>query len=425
MLLMSRSFMDDFNNPDLFKTNKAGEYSYTKTEMGKSACGSLKISDNPVRDSKAQLKAGGQARRTRGNEWGGDDGGHLIGSRFGGNYGEENLTAQNSNLNRSQYKKLENKWANFLNADKDNKVFVNIESAGPDRPSAYMGYAIYENKNGERRWEAFYMDNEGIKWNDHMNDLDQDAWNENSSDFAKFTEDDEYNGFHDTDYGYEDDKSIIDDEKDDEFFARSDNNMKKDEQADTETSDRETEEALSEPESEEDYTEDSEEDYTEDSEEDYTEDSEEDYTEDSEEDYTEDSEEDYAEDSQEDYTEDSEEDYTEDSEEDYAEDSDENYAEDSEEDYSVDSEEDYSAEDGEDYSVESEEAFKNNSDEYDYGTESGGAETIDGGTSAVDSYDGIDAGGGAIDSCDGIDVGDSAIDSGGGIEVDTVSCDME
>ncbi len=339
---MSRSFIDDFNNPDLFKTNKAGQYGYAENEMGKSAYGSLKISDNPVRDSKAQINAGGQARRTREHEWGSDDGGHFIGSRFGGSYGEENLTAQNSNLNRSQYKKLENKWADFLNADKDNKVFVNIESAGIDRPSAYMGYAIYENKNGERRWEAFCMDNEGVKWKNHMDDLDQDAWNENSSDFAKFAEDDEYNGFYETDYGYEDDKSIIDDEKEDEFFAHSDNNMNEDEQVGIEIYDQEAEEVLSEPGSKADYFKDSEEDYTENRE--------------------------------------------------------EGYSDGSEDDYSAESTDDYSVEDEEDYSIENEGALENNLGGYDYGTERGVAETIDDEASATDSYDGVDVGGAAADS---------------------------
>lgn len=156
---MSRSLLEDLNNPNLFKDNHEGEYDYGELEIGgKYATGSLKIADEPSRDSVAQSQAGGDLRRASDHDWGADDGGHLIGARFGGETGEENLTAQNRNLNRGSYKRAENDWAQHL--EKGDKVFVHIETDSADRPNAYMGYAIYESPSGERTFETYHFVNE-------------------------------------------------------------------------------------------------------------------------------------------------------------------------------------------------------------------------------------------------------------------------
>lgn len=155
---MSRNLSEDLHNPYLFSEYKAGEYEYEVSADGKSATGSLKIAEDPERDSKAQASAGGEFRRGKNHEWGADDGGHLIGARFGGETGEENLTAQNRNLNRSDYKQMENDWAARL--EDGEKVFVHIETDGVERPNAYMGYAIYESPDGTRDFDTFHMVNE-------------------------------------------------------------------------------------------------------------------------------------------------------------------------------------------------------------------------------------------------------------------------
>lgn len=49
----------------------------------------------------------------------GDDGGHLIARRFGGNSNIDNLVSMDSNLNRGEYKRMENNIANALE-DKQN-----------------------------------------------------------------------------------------------------------------------------------------------------------------------------------------------------------------------------------------------------------------------------------------------------------------
>ena len=156
---MSRSLHDDLNNPDLFTENEAGNYQYGTLEGGgKTASGSLRLSGSPSRDSQAQASAGGDARRGKDHDWGPDDGGHLIGARFDGSPGEENLTAQSRNLNRSDYKRMENEWAEHL--ENGDKVFVSIETDAGDRPTAYMGYVIYESPDGTRDWDAFSFTNE-------------------------------------------------------------------------------------------------------------------------------------------------------------------------------------------------------------------------------------------------------------------------
>lgn len=157
--------MEDLHNPDLFVENPPGEYTYTQTELGKTASGQLKLSSDPQRDPKAQREAGGEDRRVEDGFWGKDDGGHLIAARFDGATDDRNLTPQNRNLNRQSYKNIESSWAEHLEAG--DKVYVHMESyTGGDsqRPSAYMGYAIIEHTDEQgkttREIEYYSMNNE-------------------------------------------------------------------------------------------------------------------------------------------------------------------------------------------------------------------------------------------------------------------------
>lgn len=171
---------ENFNNPNLFKENAPGVYTYTEGELGKTASGQLTLSSSPTRDSNAQRTAGGEERRSVESEFGADDGGHLIGARFGGATGEENLTPQNRNLNRGAYKRAENDWAKHLEAG--DKVYVNIDSySGQEggRPSNYSGYAIIEhtNENGKtfREIEYYSFNNEST--------MTQDGWEKEEAAF--------------------------------------------------------------------------------------------------------------------------------------------------------------------------------------------------------------------------------------------------
>jgi hypothetical protein len=51
----------------------------------------------------------------------------LAGDRFGGSSNHDNLVSQSSNINLSQYKKIENHWARSIGAGKKVQVHVEIE----------------------------------------------------------------------------------------------------------------------------------------------------------------------------------------------------------------------------------------------------------------------------------------------------------
>lgn len=170
---MSRNISEDLNNPNLFNEFQPGVYEYSNDEIGKTATGSLQLTSNPTRNPQQQRTVGGDMRRENGYKWGADDGGHLIGARFGGSPYEENLTAQNRNLNRSAYKHMENTWATHL--EDGDKVFVHMETTAGERPDSYMGYAIYESPDGSRTFETYSYNNESS--------YEQSQWEE---DFATY-----------------------------------------------------------------------------------------------------------------------------------------------------------------------------------------------------------------------------------------------
>uniref|UniRef100_UPI00248D8CAB DNA/RNA non-specific endonuclease n=1 Tax=Parendozoicomonas sp. Alg238-R29 TaxID=2993446 RepID=UPI00248D8CAB len=76
-----------------------------------------------------QRKAGGDARLPD------DDGGHAIGHRFMSDQGEKNLFPQNSNLNRSAYKKMENEWADWADEGFEVQLKVELHPSGAERPT--------------------------------------------------------------------------------------------------------------------------------------------------------------------------------------------------------------------------------------------------------------------------------------------------
>lgn len=164
-----RSISDDLTDPELFTSREPGEYEYGESIFGKSARGVLQMSENPVRDPVAQREAGGLDRRLD------DDGGHLIGARFGGSAGIENLDAQNRQLNRGDYKTMENDLAKHIaNGD---KVFLSVDTTKlgkGERPVDYSGHSIIEHPDGSREYNSFSFPNQGKE--------EQEAWGEPSSD---------------------------------------------------------------------------------------------------------------------------------------------------------------------------------------------------------------------------------------------------
>lgn len=68
----------------------------------------------------------------------GDHAGHLAGDRFGGSSELDNLVSQASNVNLSQYKKIENQWAKAIEEGKNVKVNVEVKYDGDSlRPSKF------------------------------------------------------------------------------------------------------------------------------------------------------------------------------------------------------------------------------------------------------------------------------------------------
>ena len=85
----------------------------------------------------------------KGDEQKGDDRGHLIGDRFNGSNGLENMIPQDSKINQTDYRNFENKLAKEVQAGKDVRVKIEPEytndSHRPD--SICVTYSIDGEKN--------------------------------------------------------------------------------------------------------------------------------------------------------------------------------------------------------------------------------------------------------------------------------------
>uniref|UniRef100_UPI0027D330B3 DNA/RNA non-specific endonuclease n=1 Tax=Oceanobacillus saliphilus TaxID=2925834 RepID=UPI0027D330B3 len=136
-----------YNSNGNLKTNvkyKSGEYNYSyETDnlgrISKFETDNLQFTTRENRLSHNPNTPGKQP---------GDHAGHLAGDRFGGSPELDNLVSQSSNINLSQYKKLENQWANAIKDGKQVYVNVKIEYSGnSSRPSTFnVQYEI----DGER-----------------------------------------------------------------------------------------------------------------------------------------------------------------------------------------------------------------------------------------------------------------------------------
>lgn len=77
----------------------------------------------------------------------GDDRGHLIGDRFGGSADAGNLVPMDQHINRSDYLKLENKWAKALENGDSVKVKIKLKYTSESfRPNSFeISYQIGDN----------------------------------------------------------------------------------------------------------------------------------------------------------------------------------------------------------------------------------------------------------------------------------------
>jgi len=134
------------------------EYCYKQDEYGRPSCASGFLHlEQGVRNPQAQLEAGGEWRRET------DEGGHLIGTRFAGSGELENLVPENSGVNRSGFKALENEWAAEL--EDGNDVYVEVEPVyqdGTERPHVIMGKYDITDAQGETEENYFSFTNENL-----------------------------------------------------------------------------------------------------------------------------------------------------------------------------------------------------------------------------------------------------------------------
>ena len=113
---------------------EANHYSYETDRYGriKHAEGSLRLEDGK-RNPAHQVKAGGEYRLEH------DEGGHLIGTRFGGSEKVDNIVPMDFDVNRREYKEIENEWEDELG--KGSKVDVKIRCKYEEessRPTAFI-----------------------------------------------------------------------------------------------------------------------------------------------------------------------------------------------------------------------------------------------------------------------------------------------
>ena len=98
--------------------------------------------DRSSAEIRAQREAG-----DRGVE--GDHGGHIIGHRFVQDQGLKNMFPQDGNFNVSAYKKLENEWADWIDAGMEVHATVELSPKQQDRPdNVRVAYEVVDPADG-------------------------------------------------------------------------------------------------------------------------------------------------------------------------------------------------------------------------------------------------------------------------------------
>lgn len=126
-------------------TYEINGYKYTTDEHGriKSVEGTLRKSDAPRNDYAQRTVGEGDGRLPD------DQGGHLIGSQFGGYGGPENLTPMHKDINNyhaGEWGKMEKGWASQIDAG--NTVQVKIEPIYTDSSMRASSFKVTETING-------------------------------------------------------------------------------------------------------------------------------------------------------------------------------------------------------------------------------------------------------------------------------------
>ena len=156
-------FYDD--NGNVFRVDKEllpgteyelNGYKYETDDQGRitSAEGMLYLTDRdkrlPIRDSIDSIGKGDQKE--------GDDRGHIIGDRFNGSNGLENMIPQNADINQKDYKYFENELADAVGDGKE--VYVSIEPVYDGDSKRPIALAVTYSIDGEEDVRIFPNDKE-------------------------------------------------------------------------------------------------------------------------------------------------------------------------------------------------------------------------------------------------------------------------
>lgn len=155
------------DNGNLYKVNnellpsneyEVNGYKYETDDLGriKNASGNLRLTDRTER--KTINESMGDIGKNDAKDT--DDKGHLIADRFDGSNKLENLVPMDANLNRGEFKAMENQWAKALEDGKEVHVSISPEYSGDSfRPDSFVvkyvidgetSVKIFENKGAEQ-----------------------------------------------------------------------------------------------------------------------------------------------------------------------------------------------------------------------------------------------------------------------------------
>ncbi len=139
--------------PNIEYTTPEG-YKYKTDDLGRIiSCEGTLVVGKAKRKAHAQKSVGGDDRRDD------DDGGHLIATIFKGSGDYDNLVPMNGNLNKGEWKKLENMWAKNLNKKPPKTVQVKITPIYEGNSQRPKGFNL-KYKIGNRGWEKVDFENE-------------------------------------------------------------------------------------------------------------------------------------------------------------------------------------------------------------------------------------------------------------------------
>jgi hypothetical protein len=107
------------------------------------------------RKSHAQKTVGRESRKK------GDDGGHLIASIFKGSGDYDNLVPMDGNLNKGEWKKLENSWAEALDTKPPKTVRVKITPTFEGDSRRPVSFKVEQTINGRKLRPRFLKNSPG------------------------------------------------------------------------------------------------------------------------------------------------------------------------------------------------------------------------------------------------------------------------